>query len=283
MFGYWSNRHVIKYSNSYTGEDNLCICGKCMRLIEQSSSNRNGLNLWTCSRDANEVIRIACERNLLTKSHLDIIQKDEAKVRAEHTIGVATDWIAYDYDKYILLNDKTERIVINGSIYNFSDIKDYIVRDDSIVQNVTSPETTTYSTKTKSGLRRTITGKMFAGNVGAAMGAITADHSLSIERGESVSFTREQHDFSIFVNFKHMSQRPELLKIGSDADSAIVISSILDKIVNYHKQSHSVKNNKTAVLRTAPPNNSVTFCPQCGSRNLPSSRFCTSCGSVLRP
>lgn len=293
LVGFWSNRHIINFFNSYTGEDNLCVCGRCLKIIEYSLHNRGGLNLFQNSREANTLIRIAYERNLLTKSQLEIIQKDEAKVRAERTIGVATGWIVYDYDNYLLLNDESRRIVINGNVYDFADIKDYSVRDESVLQNVTAPETTTYSTKTKSGMTRTIAGKVFAGNVGAAMGALTADHSLSIKKGGTLSYEREQHDFSIYVNFRQLSKPSELLKIGQDVDAVIMISNVFDKILQREKKTLPSRRKSPSASGpacgslpqqpSAPKTSSITFCPQCGGRNLSSSRFCTSCGSLLRP
>ena len=224
----YMNRKDFLFSNTETREE-FCLCSYCFGYFYGK------LNFgYNAVYDTNIIIHQAATMGLFPSAVLMEIYNDEAATRIGQIFGlnVHCAYFVYGVNQYILINEEGQQLAINGVKYAFSDIKDYVVRDDSLVQSITAPETTTYNTHTKNGLRRTIAGSLLAGNIGGAMGAITSDHSLSIEKSGSVSYEKEDHDFSILVNFKKISQISQIIKIGPDTNTVYRISNLFDKILD---------------------------------------------------
>lgn len=114
-------------------------------------------------------------------------------------------YISLGYD--IFVNDNTKKIFIGTNIYDFKDILDFSVKDNSVT--IHSASTSTAKTNTGSMIGRAAVGKVLFGNVGAVIGGATA--SKIIEHSETKSTV--SHDYSVIITVNNIASPTEIIRL----------------------------------------------------------------------
>ena len=145
--------------------------------------------------------------------------------------------IGYDYDHYIMVNESTSQIMLNEHIYNFKDIINYTMSDNTTViqkhsgGNITS----TSSTDTGSMLGRAVVGGVLAGGVGAAIGGSTAKRETTSSVTPTTTTSSTIHDYLIAVTVNSLSNPIERLRLGEDGRNTNEICALLSVIISRNK------------------------------------------------
>lgn len=138
--------------------------------------------------------------------------------------------IEYGYNKYIFVNENEKKIMLNQNIYNFTEIIDFNVTDNSKV--VFSPTTSSTSTDTGNMLGRAIVGGVLAGGIGAMIGGATAKKNTTTSGSES----HTKHTYIINVTIDSISTPTIKLLLGNNIDKTNEICSLFTVIINRNKQ-----------------------------------------------
>lgn len=230
----WMWRGAFGTFKDYETGEKYCLCTKC-----PGSIIRRGYIVYHEAKikGIKQCVRELQQLKLLKNEQIAAILKDEIDKLIKKSLKVATRWITYDIDKFIVIDDTTYRILLNKSIYNFSDIIDYSILDNSITHHIQAPTTTLYNTKSHNGLARTIAGGIIAGPAGAIMGGITSKHTLSIENSTIDKYSATIHDYTIHIKTSTISKPLEILKIGEDSDCMYTITSLLEQIKEFNNRN----------------------------------------------
>lgn len=145
--------------------------------------------------------------------------------------------IAYDYDHYVMVNENTSQIMLNEHIYNFKDIINYTLSDNTtVIQKHSGGEiTSTSSTDTGSMLGRAVVGGVLAGGVGAAIGGSTAKRETTSSVAPSTTTSSTIHDYLIAVTVNSLSNPIERLRLGEDEHKTNEICALLSVIISRNK------------------------------------------------
>lgn len=142
-----------------------------------------------------------------------------------------TKVVNYDYEKFIIIDEYEENIMLNEKLYNFRDIIDYAISDNS--QVIYSSTISKTSSDTGSMLRRTIVGGVVGGGIGAIIGGSTASKTTVTEGG--VSSTR--HDYKISITINDLSNPVQRIELESNEQHLREIESLLRIIVTRNKKA----------------------------------------------
>ena len=169
------------------------------------------------------------DSNILTHEfYLNEIASFSAK------LNPITGYIAYNIDDFVLINEKSSKIMINQQVYDFSDIIGYEEGDDAVVYDVQGPEVETTSSK-RHGLTRAVVGGMVAGPVGAAVGGLTGRKNTVVEKSGNVSYSTTVHEFVLRVHINSLSKPIETLCFHDDENGLREVAILLDRILSMAK------------------------------------------------
>ncbi len=145
--------------------------------------------------------------------------------------------IEYDYDHYVMVNENTSQIMLNEHVYNFKDIINYTLSDNTtVIQKHSGGEiTSTSSTDTGSMLGRAVVGGVLAGGVGAAIGGSTAKRETTSSVAPSTTTSSTIHDYLIAVTVNSLSKPIERLRLGEDGSNTNEICALLSVIISRNK------------------------------------------------
>lgn len=168
-------------------------------------------------------------------------QKEEEKAKKYNQLAAMMSSpnkiIEYDYDHYIMVDENTSQIILNEHIYNFKDIINYTISDNStVIQKHSGGEiTSTSSTDTGSMLGRTVVGGVLAGGVGAAIGGSTAKRETTSSVTPTTTTSSTIHDYLIAVTVNSVSNPIERLELGDDERNTNEICALLSVIISRNK------------------------------------------------
>ena len=145
--------------------------------------------------------------------------------------------IEYDYDHYVMVNENTSQIMLNEHIYNFKDIINYTMSDNStVIQKHSGGEiTSTSSTDTGSMLGRAVVGGVLAGGVGAAIGGSTAKRESTSSVAPTTTTSSTIHDYLVAVTVNSLSNPIERLRLGEDGHNTNEVCALLSVIISRNK------------------------------------------------
>ena len=168
-------------------------------------------------------------------------QKEEEKAKKYNQLAAMISSpnkiIEYDYDHYIMVDENTSQIILNEHIYNFKDIINYTISDNStVIQKHSGGEIiSTSSTDTGSMLGRTVVGGVLAGGVGAAIGGSTAKRETTSSVTPTTTTSSTIHDYLIAVTVNSLSNPIERLELGDDERNTNEICALLLVIISRNK------------------------------------------------
>ena len=162
------------------------------------------------------------------------IEIDKAKERNENRLiwlkssfnAPVTKIINYANSEYILVSEEKSLIMINDHTYNFKDIINYSLSDNSI--EIFSPTTSKTTTNTGSMVGRAIVGGVLTGGAGAIIGGATASKTTTTSGGTS----RTKHSYTLIITINCLSHPTERIDLGKNGTYANEICSILSIILN---------------------------------------------------
>ena len=142
--------------------------------------------------------------------------------------------IEYDYDHYVMVNENASQIMLNEHIYNFKDIINYTLSDNTtVIQKHSGGEiTSTSSADTGSMLGRAVVDGVLAGGVGAAIGGSKAKRETTSSVAPSTTTSSTIHDYLIAVTVNSLSNPIERLRLGEDGHNANEICALLSVIIS---------------------------------------------------
>lgn len=175
------------------------------------------------------------------KDNVDSMQKHEMqKIQTENEYYnqlaakiTPSKVIKYADRFYVMVNEEKELILLNEHIYDFKDIINYNLNDNSTVIQHHETGTATTKTSTKSMVGRAVVGDVLLGGAGAMAGALTAKKNTEINLGDTTSTTK--HDYTIVVNVNSISNPVERLHLGEDGETANDILGVLSVIMIRNK------------------------------------------------
>jgi hypothetical protein len=126
----------------------------------------------------------------------------------------------------VVINDKTNKIFINSHEYNFDDILDFSVQDNSVTIHTGS--TSTAKTNTRSMIGRAAVGGVLFGGTGAVIGGATAKRDIY----NSGSSSSVNHDYSVIITVNNITHPNETVKLGDDEEILNKITSTLTVILH---------------------------------------------------
>ena len=171
--------------------------------------------------------------NGFLKERSEIIEKVKAaneheKIERMQLHKYGEGYISLGYE--IFVNENSNKIFIGKNSYNFSDILDFSVKDNSITIHSTS--TSTAKTNNKNMLGRAVIGGVLLGTAGAVIGGTTA--SKNIEHSESKS--RVSHDYSVIITVNNIASPVETIRLWGDETALNRIVSTLTVILNRNRE-----------------------------------------------
>jgi hypothetical protein len=126
----------------------------------------------------------------------------------------------------VVINDKTKKIFINSHEYNFDDILEFSVQDNSVTIHTGS--TSTAKTNTGSMIGRAAVGGVLFGGAGAVIGGATAKRDIY----NSGSSSSVYHDYSVIITVNNITHPNETVKLGGDEETLNKITSTLTVILH---------------------------------------------------
>ena len=206
----------------------LLLCGLCLwcayrirnpQIIEsQQLYKSTGQTQEDVSEERWQQFRKTVEQERQTK----IQEKEQKKKQKEEAFGVGFIELGYG----VVINDKTNRIFINSHEYNFDDILEFSVQDNSVTIHTGS--TSTAKTNTGSMIGRAAVGGVLFGGAGAVIGGATAKRDIY----NSGSSSSVYHDYSVIITVNNITYPNETVKLGGDEDTLNKITSTLTVILH---------------------------------------------------
>lgn len=135
--------------------------------------------------------------------------------------------------EYVMVNEPQSLILLNEHVFNFKDIINYNLTDNSTTIQHHNTGTATTKTSTKSMVGRAIVGDVLMGGAGAMAGALTAKKNTEIHLGDTTSTTK--HDYTIVVNVNSISNPVERLHLGEEGKIANEILGVLSVITTRNR------------------------------------------------
>lgn len=151
-----------------------------------------------------------------------IQEKEQKKKLREEAFGVGFIELGYG----VVINDKTNKIFINSNEYNFDDILEFSVQDNSVTIHTES--TSTAKTNTRSMIGRAAVGGVLFGGAGAVIGGATAKRDIY----NSGSSSSVNHDYSVIITVNNITHPNETVKLGDDEETLNKITSSLTVILH---------------------------------------------------
>lgn len=139
----------------------------------------------------------------------------------------------HDLNKFVLVFERPQIIVINSKEYRFSDIIGYRLDSDATSTTITSAYGNS-SASTGSMLGRAFVGEIIGGDLGAAIGASTANRNISLN---ATSKTTTEHNYIIYLYLKSIDNPIIPIHIGRNRDMAHNLAGILNIIIENNKQT----------------------------------------------
>lgn len=229
-FLFWASGAGGAYYDTDT-EEKYCICSKCFHNLRKSGVS---IDFFPINKGIRKTVIDWYDCGAISPIDLERIETDSIKTIAQKYLNTSSPtfgiWIQ---DRYIIVDEISKRMLIERHIVNLSDIENYKIYDNSIEYNVQSPNSTQYDLNTHHGLRRTIVGGIMAGPAGAAMGGLTANHSLTINEGKKSTYSTTEHDFTILIILKSLAYGGSLeVKVGNSDVKLQALINMFDKIIN---------------------------------------------------
>lgn len=210
-----------------TGEQ-YCFCTKCATRLRVGKANP-----MYAQHGVRQAVVVWLQLGVLTVEDVERIEQDSISVIAQKFFNTSSSPFGiWSLDKYLVVDEMSQRILVDGQYVNFSDIESYKVFDNSIEYNVQSPNSTQYEIDTSHGLRRSIVGGIFAGPTGAIMGGLTAKHSVSVNVGGKSTYNTTVHDFTLLVTLKTFAFGGSIaFKLGSSEVLLQQFINLFDRII----------------------------------------------------
>lgn len=148
-------------------------------------------------------------------------EKEQEKKQKEEAFGVGFIELGHG----VVINDKTNKIFINSHEYNFDDILEFSVQDNSVTIHTGS--TSTAKTNTGSMIGRAAVGGVLLGGAGAVIGGATAKREIYNSGSSSSVF----HDYSVIITVNNITHPNETVILGDDMETLNRITSTLTVIL----------------------------------------------------
>lgn len=176
-----------------------------------------------------------------TYRKLDEIKEEERNIKYNKLLkklSYTNKVIVYDFDHYVMVDEKNSQIMLNEHIYNFDDIISYTVLDGDVIviqEQIGGEIISTSSTDTGSMLGRAMVGGAWAGDVGAVIGGLTANRTTISRVEPSTTIYSTFHDYLISVTVNSISNPIERLKLEDDELKTNEICALLSMIISRNK------------------------------------------------
>lgn len=142
-----------------------------------------------------------------------------------------TKIVNYKHNKFIIIDEHEETIMIDEQTLKFKDIIDYTISDNSqIIHSATISNT---STDTGSLIGRSIVGGVVGGGVGAMIGGSTANRTTITQGSTSTT----SHNYKICVTINSLSNPTITIELGDNEKHLREIESLLCIIVTRNKNT----------------------------------------------
>lgn len=202
-------------------------------LIELSTGNKKSLleiEKWESEIQETNVIIKKIENDYEGQLNNFILQHGDLTKELQFGFENIQGRILKTIDKSVLVFESSSILIISNKIYEFKNILDFNVYDNS--QTIFSANSAISSTNTGSMVGRAAMGGILFGGVGAAIGGATAKKEIQI----SGSSTYTTHDYEIVITVNSLSTPTVKLSLLGQQDIVQEITSILLIILERNKQ-----------------------------------------------
>lgn len=138
---------------------------------------------------------------------------------------------------YIMINEKTEQVLLKNKVYSFSDILDYSLYDNQTIIEHQGKQKITSTTRTNTGdaIGRAFIGGVLAGEIGAVIGGVTAKQITDTTISVKDTTQETDHDYTIIVNINSIKQPIERIHLFKDKRLTDEICGLLSIIISRNK------------------------------------------------
>jgi hypothetical protein len=211
---------------SGTTNTKYCICSRCYRRISYRILHRE---LFP-KKDKWSIYNVLKENNLLTPEQWQIIHSDDVSSMSDRLPNM-TGYIPYDLDKFIIIDEKSSKLMLNQTIYKFSDIIGFEEGDDITSLDVEGPQNEVTTSRRK-GLGRSIIGGAILGTPGVIVGGLTGRKRTTTETSGKVSYSKNIHEYVIRVKMKSISKPVETLIFHNNENEMREVAILLEQILS---------------------------------------------------
>ena len=144
---------------------------------------------------------------------------------------------------YIMVNEKTEQILIKQKIYSFSEIVGFELFDNQQIIEYRGKQKITSTTKTNTGnmIGRAVVGTAMAGGIGAVIGGSTAKRNTDTTVSDVKTTKVISHDYIVSVTIKNINHPVEKIRLFSDKSLTDEICALLSIIISNNKLRNNGK------------------------------------------
>lgn len=223
----WNKSVVVPSIYDIDTEEKYGFCTKCApRLLKSQAFPVDK------SQGARNIYKTWFNRKILSLRDIERIEQDSLQsISAKYFDIPEPTFAIWINDLYLIADINREQIMVGTLCINFNEISSYQIFDNSVEISVENPTSSNYTLKTHHGLRRTIIGGIFGGPIGAAMGGLTSQHSLNIEKGQKSSYRATEHNYKVLINLNSLKNGGSvIIEIGNEAKTEMLIN-MLNKII----------------------------------------------------
>lgn len=173
------------------------------------------------------------KRKKLEKKELQqrIMENKEKEVHLQKLFNVpVTKLYNYGYCKYILVSESAKRIMINETIFDFNQISDCFLTDDS--ERVLSSTISREGSNTGSVIGRAVVGKILMGNTGAVVGGLTASKTATT----SEQTIKNLHNYTLKIEIDSISTPIIHVPLGDNSELAYELHALFKLISKRNQQ-----------------------------------------------
>lgn len=136
----------------------------------------------------------------------------------------------YGYCKYIFVSESAKRIMINETVYDFNQILDCFLTDDS--ERVLSSTINREGSNTGNVIGRAVVGKILMGNAGAVVGGLTASKTATT----SEQTIKDWHNYTLKIEIDSISTPVFHVPLGDNSELAYEMHALFKLILKRNQQ-----------------------------------------------
>lgn len=205
--------------------------GLCTACLKKMPFDLKRQLMYYKNRDYRSFLSTLQEFNFLSQEQWNYIYIDDISSLVQNKLSI-TGYIPYDINNYVVIDENNSKVMLNSTIYNFSDIIEYEKGDDSITYDVQGPEREEIATTREHSLGRAVIGSALAGPVGALVGGFGGKKSVVRETSGKISYSTTVHEYVIRVKIKSLSKPIETLLFHNNENEMNEVAVFLEQLLS---------------------------------------------------